>query len=221
MRVLVVEDERYLAEAIHARLSLEAISADIADDGAAALEAVAHTEYDVVLLDRDIPVIHGDEVCRRLSRDPDRPAILMLTAARLLDDKVDGLTLGADDYLAKPFQFPELIARLRALSRRRFSALPPILEAADVRLNPIRREVTRSGRFVNLTRKEFAVLEVLMREPGTVVSAERLLEKAWDENANPFTNSVKVTISTLRRKLGEPRVIETLPGAGYVIGRTG
>ncbi|KJQ54240.1 response regulator transcription factor [Microbacterium sp. SA39] len=221
MRVLVVEDERYLAEAIHARLAQEAISADIVGDGASALESVAHTEYDVVLLDRDIPLVHGDEVCRQLAQHGDRPAILMLTAARMLNDKVDGLTLGADDYLAKPFEFPELIARLRALSRRRFSALPPALEVGDLRLDPMRREVTRSGHFVTLTRKEFAVLEVLMREPGVVVSAERLLEKAWDENANPFTNSVKVTISTLRRKLGEPGVIETLSGAGYVIGRMG
>lgn len=219
MRVLVVEDERYLAEAIQTRLGLEAISADVVGDGAAALEAVAHTAYDVVLLDRDIPVVHGDEVCRQLTVDVDRPAILMLTAARLLNDKVDGLTLGADDYLSKPFEFPELFARLRALTRRRFSALPPTLEVGDLRLNPIRREVTRSGRPVQLTRKEFAVLEVLMRDPGAVVSAEKLLEKAWDENANPFTNSVKVTISTLRRKLGAPQIIETVTGAGYVIGR--
>lgn len=219
MRVLVVEDEHYLADAIHAKLALEAISADIARDGAAALEAVSHTEYDVVLLDRDLPVISGDEVCRRLAANSERPAILMLTAARRLDDKVDGLTLGADDYLAKPFEFPELIARLRALSRRRFTSLPPTLEVGDLHLNSIRREVTRAGRFIGLTRKEFAVLEVLMRDPGSVVSAERLLEKAWDENANPFTNSVKVTISTLRRKLGEPRLIETVQGVGYVIGR--
>ena len=219
MRVLIVEDENYLAEAIQARLGLEAISADVVGDGASALEAVALTDYDVVILDRDIPVIHGDEVCRRLTLDVDRPAILMLTAARMLDDKVEGLTIGADDYLSKPFQFPELFARLRALTRRRFSAAPPTLTVDDLSLSPIRREVTRAGRFVQLTRKEFAVLEVLMRDPGAVVSAERLLEKAWDENANPFTNSVKVTISTLRRKLGEPQLIETVTGVGYVIGR--
>lgn len=219
MRVLVVEDEPYLADAIRTGLGLEAIAADVVGDGEAALAAVTVNEYDAVLLDRDIPGVHGDEVCRRLNEAAERPAILMLTAARRLHDKVDGFALGADDYLAKPFEFPELIARLRALSRRRFTALPPALEVGDVRLDPFRRVVLRSGRFVHLTRKEFAVLEVLMREPGGVVSAERLLEKAWDENANPFTNSVKVTISTLRRKLGEPWAIETVPGAGYVIGR--
>ncbi|WP_100809748.1 MULTISPECIES: response regulator transcription factor [unclassified Microbacterium] len=220
MRVLVVEDEVYLAEAIRARLALDAISADVTYDGEAALQAVSDTNYEVVLLDRDIPVVDGDEVCHRLAVNPDRPAILMLTAARRLDDKVEGLALGADDYLSKPFEFAELIARIRALARRRFTALPPTLELNDLRLNSVRREVTRSGRFVQLTRKEFAVLEVLMRDPGAVVSAEQLLERAWDENANPFTNSVKVTISTLRRKLGEPRLIDTVQG-GYVIGRSG
>ena len=220
MRVLIVEDERYLADAIRSRLSLDAISADIASDGESALEAIDLTDFDVVLLDRDIPVIHGDEVCRTLASNPHRPAILMLTAARHLDEKVEGLELGADDYLAKPFEFPELIARIRALARRRFTALPPTLEVKDLRLNSARREVVRAGKYVQLTRKEFAVLEVLMRDPGSVVSAEHLLERAWDENANPFTNSVKVTISTLRRKLGAPGLIDTIPGGGYTIGRS-
>ncbi|WP_187976278.1 response regulator transcription factor [Mycetocola sp. JXN-3] len=217
MRVLVVEDEPFLAEAISAGLEANAIAVDVVSDGEAALFAIDITEYEVVLLDRDIPVIHGDEVCRLLNQRPERPAILMLTAARALADRVDGLAIGADDYLPKPFEFPELIARVRALSRRRFSARPPVLDAGDLRLDPIRFEVTRGGRFIRLARKEFAVLEVLMRDPGTVISAETLLERAWDENANPFTNSVKVTISTLRRKLGEPWLIRTIPGVGYAI----
>ncbi|RLP82924.1 DNA-binding response regulator [Mycetocola lacteus] len=217
MRVLVVEDEPFLAEAISAGLEANAIAVDVVSDGEAALFAIDITEYEVVLLDRDIPVIHGDEVCRILNQRPERPAILMLTAARALADRVDGLAIGADDYLPKPFEFPELIARVRALSRRRFSARPPVLDAGELRLDPIRFEVTRGGRFIRLARKEFAVLEVLMRDPGTVISAEALLERAWDENANPFTNSVKVTISTLRRKLGEPWLIRTVPGVGYAI----
>ncbi|MFE6734725.1 response regulator transcription factor [Microbacterium sp. NPDC057650] len=217
MRVLVVEDEAYLAEAIRAGLALEAIAADVVADGDGALFAADVNEYDVILLDRDIPGTHGDDVCRILTARDSRPAILMLTAARRLRDKVDGFELGADDYLPKPFEFPELIARLRALSRRRFTALPPQLERAGIALDPFRREVSRSGRHVALSRKEFAVLEVLLRAEGGVVSAETLLEKAWDENANPFTNTVKVTISTLRRKLGEPWVIRTVPGVGYVI----
>ncbi|RLP77968.1 DNA-binding response regulator [Mycetocola tolaasinivorans] len=217
MRVLLVEDEPFLAEAIAAGLSANAISVDTVADGESALTATDLTEYEVVLLDRDIPVVHGDEVCRILNERERRPAILMLTAARALTDRVDGLAIGADDYLSKPFEFPELIARVRALSRRKFQARPPVLNAGDVRLDPIRFEVTRAGRFIRLARKEFAVLEVLMREPGTVLSAEELLERAWDENANPFTNSVKVTISTLRRKLGEPWLIRTVPGVGYAI----
>lgn len=217
MRVLIVEDEPYLAEAVRAGLALEAIAADIAGDGASALFAIDVNDYDAVLLDRDLPGIHGDEVCRTLAAREERPAILMLTAARRLGDKVGGFELGADDYLAKPFEFPELVARVRALGRRRFTALPPKLEAVGVVLDPFRREVYRDGRLVRLSRKEFSVLEVLMRAAGGVVSAEMLLEKAWDENANPFTNSVKVTISTLRRKLGEPWMIRTDPGAGYAI----
>lgn len=217
MRVLIVEDEEFLAEAIRARLAMEAITADIAGNGDAALEAVEVNEYDVVLLDRDIPGVHGDEVCRQLAASPDSPAILMLTASGALMDKVGGLELGADDYLAKPFEFPELIARLRALNRRQFTSHPPVLENGALRLDPFRREVYLAGRFVQLTKKEFAVLELLMKASGGAVSAETLLEKAWDENANPFTNSVKVTISNLRRKLGEPSIITTVPGVGYAI----
>lgn len=219
MRVLIVEDEEFLAEAIRARLGMEAIVADIAGDGDAALEAVSINQYDVVLLDRDIPGTHGDDVCRQLAVEPDSPAVLMLTASGSLNDRVGGLELGADDYLAKPFEFPELIARLRALNRRQFTTHPPVLERGALRLDPFRHEVYLSGRFVPLTKKEFAVLELLMKANGGAVSAETILEKAWDENANPFTNSVKVTISNLRRKLGEPSIISTVPGVGYAVAR--
>lgn len=217
MRVLIVEDEEYLAEALRQGLALESIAADITHDGDAALIALDLNTYDVVLLDRDLPGTHGDEVCRILNEREERAAILMLTAARRLNDKVDGFEKGADDYLAKPFELPELVARVRALARRRFTTLPPKLDASGVTLDPFRREVYRDGRLIRISRKEFAVLEVLMRDPGRVISAETLLEKAWDEHANPFTNSVKVTISTLRRKLGEPWVIRTEPGVGYAI----
>ena len=217
MRVLIVEDEEFLADAIRVRLEMEAIAADVVGDGEAALASVEINEYDVVLLDRDIPGVHGDDVCRTLAADPEGPAILMLTAAGQLDDKVAGFELGADDYLAKPFEFPELIARVRALNRRQFTSLPPVLERRGLRLDPFRREVLLEGRTVQLTRKEFSVLELLMQADGGVVSAETMLEKAWDENANPFTHTVKVTISNLRRKLGDPTIITTVSGAGYVI----
>ncbi|MDA3147188.1 response regulator transcription factor [Leucobacter sp. UCMA 4100] len=217
MRVLIVEDEPLLAEALRAGLELESIAADIANDGEAALMAVDLVPYDVVVLDRDIPVVHGDEVCRVIAERSVRPAVIMLTAAHSLQSRVDGLAIGADDYLTKPFEFPELVARLHALARRPFSAQPTVLEVGDIRLDPTRHEVTRRGHFVHLTRKEFAVLEVLMREPEAVVSAEQLLIRAWDENANPFTNTVKVTISALRRKLGEPWPIRTLTGTGYTM----
>jgi two-component system response regulator VanR len=217
MRVLIVEDEPYLAEAVRDWLDATSIAADIVGDGEAGLVAVDLADYDVVLLDRDLPGMSGDELCRILAEREIRPAILMVTAARRLDEKVDGLGLGADDYLTKPFELAELAARVRALARRRFTpATPALLRRGELTVDPIRREVLRRGRYVRLSRKEFAVLEVLLRETG-VVSAERLLEKAWDENANPFTNSVKVTISTLRRKLGEPWLIRTVPGVGYVI----
>ena len=219
MRVLIVEDEEFLAEAIRSRLEMDAIAADITADGANALLAVDDNDYDVVLLDRDIPGVHGDDVCRQLAEDPASPAILMLTASASLNDKVGGLGLGADDYLAKPFEFPELIARLRALNRRKFTSHPPALECGALRLDPFRREVSLEGRFVQLTKKEFSVLELLMKAGGGAVSAETILEKAWDENANPFTNTVKVTISNLRRKLGNPAIITTLPGVGYAVSR--
>jgi DNA-binding response OmpR family regulator len=215
VRVLVVEDERVLADTIATGLRREAMAVDVAYDGASALERTSVNDYDVVVLDRDLPRVHGDEVCRSLVAEGATVRVLMLTAAGELDDKVEGLSIGADDYLAKPFAFAELIARIRALGRRSAPPLPPVLERAGVRLDPARREVTRDGRPVDLTPKEFAVLEVLMRGQGTVVSAEQLLEKAWDENIDPFTNVVRVTMMTLRKKLGDPQVIETVPGAGY------
>lgn len=217
MRVLVVEDQRYLAEAIQTGLRRESIAADIVHDGDSALDKANVNDYDTVILDRDIPGTHGDEVCRIIAGRENAPLILMLTAARGLGEKVAGFELGADDYLSKPFEFPELVARLRALNRRSRLAKPPILEACGVRLDPFRREVYRDGRLVRVSRKEFAVLEVLLRSAGGPVSAETLLEKAWDEHTDPFTNTIRVTISNVRRKLGEPWVITTLPGVGYKI----
>ena len=217
MRVLIVEDELYLAEAIRDGLRLEAIAADIAGDGETALEQLAVNEYDVVVLDRDIPGPNGDEIARRLAAEAWGPRILMLTAADRLDDKETGFESGADDYLTKPFALRELILRLRALGRRPARGRPPILELAGVRLDPFRREVYRDGRYVALTRKQFAVLEVLVAARGGVVSAEDLLEHAWDENADPFTNAVRITVSALRKRLGEPWVIATVPGVGYRI----
>ncbi len=218
MRVLIVEDEPFLAEAIRDGLRLEAIAADIAGDGDTALERLSHTGYDVVVLDRDIPGPNGDEIARHLSGQPGAPRVLMLTAADRLDDKVTGFASGADDYLTKPFVLRELVLRLRALERRRTAATPPILEQHGIRLDPFRREVFRDGHYVALTRKQFAVLEVLMTAAGGVVSAEALLERAWDENADPFTNAVRITISTLRKRLGEPWLIQTVAGVGYRIG---
>lgn len=215
MRVLIVEDEEFLAEAIYDRLTMESITAQVAGDGDAALDALAEADFDVVLLDRDIPGVHGDEICRRLAADPQSPAVLMLTAAGHLEERVEGLELGADDYMSKPFEFAELLARLRALSRRRFTTLPPVLERAGIRVDSARREVFRDGVSISLTPKEFTVLEMLMQAGGQALSAETLLERAWDANANPFTHAVKVTISTLRRKLGEPNPIKTISGAGY------
>jgi two-component system response regulator VanR len=215
MRVLIVEDELFLAEALQAGLRHEAIAADIALDGDHALEQAAINDYDVVVLDRDIPCTHGDEVCAILVRDQPAVKILMLTAATRLADKVDGFELGADDYLTKPFAFEELIVRLRALARRTPAAAPPVLQFSDLRLDPFRREVYRAGRYLKLTRKQFAVLEVLMRADGGVVSAETLLEQAWDGNADPFTSAPRVTVSTLRKALGSPDLIVTVPGSGY------
>jgi two-component system response regulator VanR len=218
MRVLVVEDEVYLAEAIRAGLRLEAIAADLAFDGDTALESVSVNEYDVVVLDRDIPGPNGDEVCRRIVAQGLPVRVLMLTAAGDIDDKVTGFEVGADDYLTKPFALRELVVRLRALARRPAESMPTVLEYAGVRLDPFRREVYRFDRYVKLTRKQFSVLEVLMAARGGVISAETLLEKAWDENADPFSNSVRITISALRKRLGDPWVIHTVPGVGYRVG---
>ena len=217
MRVLIVEDEPYLAEAVRAGLRLSAIAADIAGDGDTALELLTVNAYDIAVLDRDIPGPSGDEVAGRIVASGSGMPILMLTAADRLDDKASGFELGADDYLTKPFELKELVLRLRALDRRRAHIRPPVREIGGLRLDPFRREVYRDGRYVGLTRKQFAVLEVLVAAEGGVVSAEQLLEQAWDENADPFTNAVRITVSGLRKRLGEPWLITTLPGAGYRI----
>ncbi|GAA3727918.1 response regulator transcription factor [Salinactinospora qingdaonensis] len=217
MRVLVVEDEHVLADAVAVGLRRESMAVDVVYDGDSALERLGVNDYDVIVLDRDLPGTHGDDVCRSLVSDSYTGRILMLTAAGELDDKVEGLTLGADDYLAKPFAFAELIARVHALGRRSSPPLPPVLRRNGIMLDPATHTVERDGREISLTPKEFAVLHVLMSAGGTVVSAEGLLEKAWDENADPFTNVVRVTVMTLRKKLGEPPVIHTVPGAGYRI----
>ena len=220
MRVLVVEDEPYLAEAIRDGLRLEAIAADTAGDGDTALELLGVNSYDIAVLDRDIPGPSGDEVARHIVASGSGMPILMLTAADRLDDKATGFELGADDYLTKPFELQELVLRLRALDRRRAHSRPPVREIAGLRLDPFRREVYRDGRFVALTRKQFAVLEVLVGAEGGVISAEELLERAWDENADPFTNAVRITVSALRKRLGEPWLIVTVPGVGYRIDAT-
>lgn len=217
VRVLVVEDEQVLADAVAKGLRQESIAVDTVYDGDSALDRALVNEYDVVVLDRDLPGIHGDEVCRFLVNDSYPGRILMLTASGETSDKVEGLALGADDYLAKPFAFAELLARVRALARRSGRPLPPVLERAGITLNPLAHSVQRDGHDVALTPKEFAVLEVLMRADGGVVSAEQLLEKAWDENADPFTNVVRVTVMTLRKKLGDPPVVHTVPGVGYQV----
>jgi len=217
VRVLVVEDEALMASAIRDGLRLEAIAADIAPDGHTALELLRLNSYDIAVLDRDIPGPSGDEVARYIVTSGTNTPILMLTAADRLDDKASGFELGADDYLTKPFELQELVLRLRALDRRRAHSRPPVREIAGLRLDPFRREVYRDDRYVALTRKQFAVLEVLVAAEGGVVSAEDLLERAWDENADPFTNAVRITVSALRKRLGEPWVIATVPGVGYRI----
>lgn len=217
MRVLIVEDEPYLADGVRDGLRLEAIASDIAPDGETALELLAVNDYDVAVLDRDLPGISGDEVASRIVESGAGIPILMLTAADRLDDKTSGFALGADDYLTKPFHLTELALRIRALERRRGRPRPPVREIAGLRVDPFRREVVRDGHFVALTRKQFAVLDVLMEAGGGVISAEELLERAWDENADPFTNAVRITISSLRKRLGEPQLIETVPGVGYRI----
>jgi DNA-binding response OmpR family regulator len=218
MRVLVIEDDVELAEAIAVGLRRERMAVDVVFDGVSGLARAQVHDYDVIVLDRDLPGRHGDEVCARLSADQRRGRVLMLTAAATIEDRVDGLGLGADDYLPKPFAFAELVARLRALFRRAQPAVPPVLARAGLVLDPARGVVTREGRPVDLGPKEFGVLELLLAARGRVVPAEELLERVWDEMADPFTTAVKVTVSRLRRKLGEPQVIETVAQAGYRIG---
>ena len=217
MRVLIVEDEPLMAGAIRDGLRLEAIAADVAGDGDTALELLGVNSYDIAVLDRDIPGPSGDEVAAQIVASGSDLRILMLTAADRLDDKASGFELGADDYLTKPFELQELVLRLRALDRRRGHHRPPVRELAGLRVDPFRREVHRNGRYVALTRKQFAVLEVLVAAEGGVVSAEELLERAWDEHADPFTNAVRITVSALRKRLGEPWVVATVPGVGYRI----
>jgi DNA-binding response OmpR family regulator len=217
MRVLVVEDEQVLAELVATGLRTAAMAVDVCYDGRDAQERLLVNDYDVVVLDRDLPGVHGDVLCHELAHSGSRTRVLMLTAASALHHRVDGLDLGADDYLTKPFEYPELLARVRALGRRSPAAVPPVLTAADVVLDPANHRVTRDGRAIPLAPKEFAVLHELLRARGTVISAEDLLARAWDEFADPFTTAVRVTMSKLRAKLGEPPLIETVPGAGYRI----
>ena len=215
MRILIVEDEPQLANAIARGLRQRGMAVDVAHDGRGALEKAWVNHYEVVVLDRDLPAMHGDDVCRELIETENPPKILMLTASGSLDDRIEGLSIGADDYLPKPFAMGELSARIHALSRRGTPVASPVLTHADIRLEPAKRLASRGDRRLQLTPKEFGVLEVLMGADGTVVSAEELLERVWDEHTNPFTNTIRVTILTLRRKLGGPPVIETVTGAGY------
>jgi DNA-binding response OmpR family regulator len=217
MRVLVIEDDCELAQAIATGLRREQMAVDLAFDGDAGLERALAYGYDVVVLDRDLPVMHGDEVCAHMVEAGCRSRVLMLTAAATIEDRVDGLGLGADDYLPKPFAFAELVARIRALFRRAQPPVPPVLRAGELRLDPARRAASRGGQRLDLGPKEFGALEVLLAAQGRVVSAEELLDRVWDEMADPFTTAVKVTISRLRRKLGEPQVIDTVAQAGYRI----
>jgi DNA-binding response OmpR family regulator len=212
--VLVVEDQAELADDIADGLRDAGMAADPAYDGADGISKALMTPYDVVVLDRDLPRVHGDAVCAALIASPSRARILMLTAAAAVGDRVDGLNLGADDYLTKPFAFEELVARVRALGRRA-PATPPVLIRGDLVLDRARRRFSRGGRAVSLTRKELGVLEELLTADGAVVSAEDLLERVWDENADPFTRTVTVTVARLRAKLGEPDPIETVVGSGY------
>jgi DNA-binding response OmpR family regulator len=218
MRVLVVEDHRALSAAIGTGLRREGMAVDVVLDGDKALEHLGVTRYDVVVLDRDLPRVHGDEVCRQIVASGSGSRVLMLTAASTVQERVDGLGLGADDYLPKPFDFAELVARIRALGRPATPALPPTLERGDLVLDPSRRVALRSGQRLDLSPKEFAVLECLLASAGRVVSAEELLERAWDEAADPFTTAVKSTVRRLRAKLGEPPVIDTVREGGYRIG---
>ncbi|MFB6529958.1 response regulator transcription factor [Streptomyces sp. NPDC056399] len=218
MRVLVVEDEAFLAEMIAEGLRRDALAVDVAADGLEALRKMQLGEYDVLVLDRDLPRMHGDDVCRRVVEQRLMTRVLMLTAAGTVRDRVEGLGLGADDYLAKPFAYDELLARVLALGRRARPALPPVLERAGIVLDTARRQASRDGRHLQLSRKEFAVLEALLRAEGAVVSGEDLIEQVWEEHTSYRTNAVRVTLSKLRAKLGEPPVVETVPGSGYRIG---
>jgi DNA-binding response OmpR family regulator len=215
VRVLVVEDEAALADAVARGLRREAMAVDVVGDGAAALERIRLTRYDVVVLDRDLPEVHGDDVCRSLVELSEPPPVLMLTAAASVEDRVDGLSIGADDYLPKPFAFEELVARIRALARRPRRATGVVLARGDLTMDVGRHVVSRRGRPLSLTRKEQGVLQVLLEADGAVVSAEDLLDRVWDEHTDPFTNTVRVTVMTLRRKLGPPPLVETVIGAGY------
>ena len=215
MRLLLVEDEERLRELLARGLRRQGMAVDAAADGEEALRKAAVNRYDVVVLDRDLPGIAGDTVCERLGGGEESPAILMLTASGSVEDRVQGFLLGADDYLPKPFAFPELVLRVQALARRRATRRPPVLRHRDLEMDVARREARRAGRRLDLGSTEFGVLRALLAADGAVLSAERLLESVWDEHADPFSNRVAVTVMRLRRKLGEPQVIETVPGAGY------
>ena len=221
MRILIIEDEQPLADAVARGLRREGMAVDVAYDGDSGHEKATVTRYDVVVLDRDLPGMSGDRLCAEIAGSGVVTRVLMLTASGTVSDRVAGLSLGADDYLPKPFAFPELVARLRALGRRATPPVPPVLSAGDVVLDPSRRIASRSGIPVDLTRKEFGVLEVLLAAGGGVVSSEELLERVWDENADPFTTTVRVTVMTLRKKLGEPGIIETVVGSGYRVPSAG
>jgi DNA-binding response OmpR family regulator len=215
MRILVAEDEPRIAAAVARGLRREGMAVDVAPDGAAALYKARINPYDVVVLDRDLPELHGDDVCRTLTAEQPRTKVLMLTASRSTDELVHGLSLGADDYLTKPFRFAELVARLHALGRRTGEARPPVLTAGDVELDPSKRTATRAGAPLDLTLKEFTVLQVLLEAGGAVVTPEELLDRAWDEQLDPLSNIVRMTVMTLRRKLGDPPIIQTVRGSGY------
>ncbi len=215
MRILLVEDDRDLAAVVARGLRRDGFAVDLAGDGEQAIELLDVNQYDVLLLDRQLPGVHGDDVCRHAIALPTPPRVLMLTAAGNLDERVEGLEIGADDYLPKPFAMSELVARIRALARRPSAIQQPVLAIADIEIDSARHRASRAGRELRLTRKEFGVLEVLATAADSVVSAEYLLEHVWDEQADPFTNAVRITIMTLRRKLGDPPVIETVVGVGY------
>lgn len=217
IRVLVVDDEVYLAAAVAEALSQAGMDTFTAFDGKEALAKIDELGPDVVVLDRDLPRLHGDEVCQRITQDHPATRVIMLTASGTLDDRLEGFAIGADDYLPKPFEVPELIARVQALAKRAVPTQGEVFRCGDVRLDTFRKQVTRAGVPVALSPKEFRVLEVLLRYDGGVISAESLLEEAWDENADPFTNSPRVTVSHLRKKLGEPRIVHTVTGAGYYV----